>query len=55
MPNPSTLEEARAELVKAYQNIQYLEHEHARSNEKADKYKRERDDYKKKLKKYEHD
>lgn len=55
VPNPSTLEEARAELVKAYQNIQYLEHENTRLEQKATKYKSERDEYKKKLKKSEHD
>ena len=47
--------EARAELVKAYQNIQYLEHENTRLEQKATKYKSERDEYKKKLKKSEHD
>lgn len=55
VPNPQTLEEARAELHKAYQNIQYLEQENERQAQKAAKYKRERDDYKDRLEKYEKD
>ncbi len=55
IPNTSTHAEARAELRKAYENIQYLEHENQRLQEKAAKYKRERDEYKDRLKKYEHD
>ena len=55
VPQPATLEEARAELRKAYSNIQYLEDQNKRLREKADKYKRERDQYKDRLKKYEKD
>ena len=55
IPETSTHQEARAELHKAYENIQYLERENQRLHEKADKYKRERDQYKDRLKKYEHD
>lgn len=55
VPQPATLEEAQQELVKAYQNIQYLERENARLDDRADKYKSERDQYKKRLKKYEKD
>ncbi len=55
VPQPATLEEAHQELVKAYQNIQYLEQDNARLSDKAQKYKSERDQYKKQLKKYEKD
>lgn len=55
VPPTSTHEEARAELVKAYQNIQYLEQQNARLRSKADEYKRERDECRKQLKKYEKD
>ena len=55
VPNPATLEEARGELHKAYENIQYLERDNQRQRDKADKYKRERVQYKDRLKKYEHD
>ncbi len=55
VPQPATLDEAQQELVKAYQNIQYLEQDNARLEDKADKYKAERDQYKKRLKKYEKD
>jgi peptidoglycan hydrolase CwlO-like protein len=53
VPQPTTLEEAQAELNKAYQDIQALQDDNARLNEKADKLKRERDDCRHKLKKYE--
>jgi hypothetical protein len=55
IPETATHEEARAELRKAYENIQYLEHENQRLHDKADKYKRERDQYKDRLKRYEKD
>ncbi len=53
IPETTTHEEARAELVKAYQNIQYLERENSRLHAKADEYKHERDDCRKRLKKFE--
>jgi len=40
-------------LVRAYQNLQYYERENARLEEKAAKYKRQRDECKKRLDKYE--
>lgn len=55
IPETSSYDDCRAELVKAYQNLQYQERENARLEEKAAKYKKERDEYKKQLKKYEHD
>lgn len=55
VPEPRSLEEARHELTKAYQNIQYLERDNARLQEKADKYKQERDEARKQLKRYEKD
>ena len=55
VPQPATLEEAHAELVKAYQSIQYLERESARQSERAEKYKHERDECRRRLKKYEGD
>jgi hypothetical protein len=55
VPNPTTLDEARYDLRKAYANIQYLEKENKRLRGKADKYKHERDQYKDRLKKYEKD
>ena len=53
VPQPATLAEAQAELNKAYQDIQALQDDNARLNEKADKLKRERDDCRHKLKKFE--
>lgn len=53
VPATSTHEEARAELNKAYQNIQHLERENQRLRQKADEYKRERDDARRRLEKYE--
>jgi hypothetical protein len=55
VPEPATLEEARAELVKAYQNIEHLQRDNARLTEKAAKYKSERDDCRRRLKKYQGD
>ncbi len=55
VPEPQTLEAARAELAKAYENIQYLERENGRLSEKNEKLKRERDDCRHRLKKYEED
>jgi len=55
IPPTTTHEEARAELEKAYQNIQYLEQQNARLRNKADEYKRERDECRKRLKKFEDD
>ncbi len=62
VPNPRTLEEARAELRKAYANIQWLEDEVADLAEDKAEYKRERNKYKKqrddcedRLEKYEDD
>ncbi len=55
VPEPKTLDEAHQELVKAYQNLQYLEHENARLADKAAKYKTERDECRKRLKSYERD
>lgn len=49
VPDTSSHEEARHELVKAYQNIQYLEDENAQLERKATKYKRARDQYKDEL------
>jgi septal ring factor EnvC (AmiA/AmiB activator) len=53
VPHPTTLDEAQAELNKAYQNIQYLQDENARLSDKADKFKHERDDCRHQLKKHE--
>ncbi len=55
VPHPATLEEAQRELDQAYANLQYLEDQNARLRAKAEDYKRERDDYKKRLKKHEKD
>lgn len=44
VPATSSHEHARQELTKAYQQIQYLEHENARLDRKAADYKRERDE-----------
>ena len=55
VPNPSTLEEARYELHKAYGNIQWLEDEVAKLQQDKAKYKRQRDDCRDRLKKYEDD
>ncbi len=53
VPQPGTLEEAQAELNKAYENLQALERDNAKLKEKADKLKRERDDCRDRLKKFE--
>ncbi|TWT44662.1 hypothetical protein RAS1_10770 [Phycisphaerae bacterium RAS1] len=55
LPATATHDECRYELEKAYQNIQYLEGENSRLERKSQEYKRERDDYKKRLKRYEDD
>lgn len=47
IPPTSSHEQARQELAKAYQNIQYLERENQRLDRKAADYKRERDDCRK--------
>jgi len=62
VPATSSHEEARHELAKAYQNIQYLEKENAKLERKVVKYKRSRERCKDqleecedRLKKYEDD
>jgi hypothetical protein len=55
LPPTPTLEDCREELAKAYQNIEYLQRENSRLQEKSDKYKHERDDCRKRLKKFEKD
>jgi hypothetical protein len=55
VPNPRTLEEARAELRKAYSNIQWLEDEVADLEKDKAKYKRERDECEDRLERYEDD
>lgn len=47
LPATSSHEECRAELERAYAYIQDLERQNARLEEKAEKYKRERDEQKK--------
>jgi FtsZ-binding cell division protein ZapB len=60
VPDPQTLDEARAELRRAYANIQWLEREVADLEEdkadykrERDRYKEQRDEYKDRLEKYE--
>jgi len=55
LPQTASHEECRQELYKAYQNIQYLERENQHLKQKADKYKRERDECRKRLEKFEKD
>ncbi len=55
VPDPRTMEEARAELRKAYRNIQWLEDEVADLEKDKAKYKRERDKCEDRLEKYEDD
>ena len=55
VPHPDTLDEAQRELNRAYANLQYLERENARLGDKAAKYKRERDDCRDRLERYEDD
>lgn len=50
VPPTDTHQEARAELVKAYNHIRYLEHRNARLRDKASEYHEERDEYKRKYK-----
>ena len=47
IPPTTSHEQARQELAKAYQNIQYLERENQRLDRKAADYKRERDECRK--------
>jgi len=49
-PNPQTLDEAKAELNKAYQRIDYLEKKNSDLEKDKQKYKDERDEYKSKYK-----
>jgi hypothetical protein len=51
VPPTASHEEARAELQKAYQNIQYLEDENRRLHEKVEKEKDRGDEYKDKYNK----
>ena len=55
VPATASHEEARRELHKAYQNLQYLERENRQLEEKAAKYKRQRDECKDRLERYEDD
>lgn len=55
IPPTSTHAEARAELEKAYGYIQGLERKNADLERDKQKYKRERDDARSRLKKYEDD
>ncbi len=50
VPPTATHQEARAELVKAYNQIRYLEQRNARLRDKASEYREERDEYKHKYK-----
>jgi len=53
VPATTSHEEARQELAKAYENIRYLEQENRRLQDKAERYKRERDECRKRLDRYE--
>jgi predicted RNase H-like nuclease (RuvC/YqgF family) len=55
VPDPQTLEQARAELRKAYAHIQWLERRVAKLEEDKQEYKRERDKCKDRLERYEDD
>jgi len=55
VPQTATHEECRAELARAYDNLQHLERENAELRRKADEYKRQRDECRRQLKKYEKD
>ena len=50
VPPTATHEEARAELIKAYKHVRYLEHQNARLREKHEDARQERDEYKRKYK-----
>ena len=50
VPEPQTLEEARAELAKAYQQIRYLEHQNERCQRKLEQARERGDEYKRKYK-----
>jgi TolA-binding protein len=52
VPDPKTLDEARYELRRAYENIQWLERRVAELQEDKAEYKRERDKYKKQRDEY---
>ena len=55
VPKCDSLAEAEYELEKAYANIRYLEDELAGCEDKAKKYKRERDKCEDRLERYEDD
>lgn len=55
VPPTASHEQARAELARAYENIRYLEQENRRLSEKAAEYKRERDQCRDRLERYEKD
>jgi hypothetical protein len=55
VPNPQTMDEARAELRKAYANIQYLEGEVEDLEHDKAKYKRKLDECEDRLERYEDD
>jgi len=50
VPATTTHEEARAELVKAYNQIRYLEHRNERLSHKLREARQDRDEYKRKYK-----
>ena len=50
VPETTSHEQARAELITAYQQIRYLEHQNQRCREKLDDAKDRGDDYKRKYK-----
>jgi hypothetical protein len=50
VPPTATHQEARAELVKAYKHIRYLEQHNARLRDKAADAREKRDEYKRKYK-----
>jgi predicted RNase H-like nuclease (RuvC/YqgF family) len=49
VPHPATLDEAQAELNKAYRYVGHLEQENRRLESKSERYKRERDRSEQKL------
>ena len=55
VPNPQTMDEARAEMHKAYQYVQWLEEENADLKHDKQKYKRKYDECKDRLERYEDD
>ncbi|MCP4248701.1 MAG: hypothetical protein GY778_16775 [bacterium] len=50
VPPTTTHEEARAELVKAYDQIRYLEHRNHRLEDKLEDAKKDKEEYKRKYK-----